>query len=177
MLGLTPNDEVNSLFAREARDDFDVPATFAAINTLSKGMTPALLRKQGSHMLFDGPTDVERWNVRFRHGIARFDRFHWVGAPESAAEPGEADAERARGVNEADPFVILMLRRSGRWDLMHADLTPRMGDVAVIAIHEAEVNEAYTELARLGWAPGEEAEAEAEAAAADEAETIAESAG
>lgn len=156
VVGLTPNDEVNSLFAREARDDFNVPATFAAINTLTKGMTPALLRKQGSHMLFDAAKDVERWNVRFRHGIARLDRFHWVGAPEEPSAVSDAETDRARGVNEADPYVILLVRRGSRWDLMHADLSPRTGDVAVVAIHAAEVNEAYTELARLGWAPGED---------------------
>ena len=156
VLGMTPNDEVNSLFAREARDDFDVPETFAAINTVTQGMTPALLEKRGSHMLFDGPKDVERWNVRFRHGIARLERFHWVGA----AQPAEPTADEEKGDvprrgREADPYVILAVQRAGRWLLMTPNLAPRRGDEAVVAIHEPEVSEAYTRLARRGWAPGE----------------------
>ncbi|MBW2316623.1 MAG: cation:proton antiporter, partial [Deltaproteobacteria bacterium] len=161
VVGLTPNDEVNSLFAREARDDFGVPETFAAINRVTKGTTPALLEKQGSQMLFDGAKDVERWNVRFRHGIARLERFHWVGQAEGGvADAGESNGEGMRGRRDADPYVIMAVERAGRWQLMHAGLTPRAGDVAVAALHEPEAVEAQTQLARAGWAPGETIEPE-----------------
>ena len=163
VLGLTPNDEVNSLFAREARDDFDVPETFAAINRVTKGMTPALLEKRGSYMLFDAEKDVERWNVRFRHGIARIDRFHWVGPPED--EPGdeeqESSSEAPRSAKALEPYVILAIERGGRWLLMHTGLSPRSGDLAVVAIHVPEAAEAQTRLALLGWAPGEDEPEEA----------------
>ena len=150
-IGLTPNDEVNSLFARECRDDHDVPQTYVVINTLTRGMTPSLVEKQGSHMAFDGPKDVERWNVRFRHGIAHIERFHFVGAPESAEE-SEAGT---LGRREGDPYVILAVERAGAWQVMHAALAPRTGDVAAVAIHEPEATEAHTRLGRAGWSPGE----------------------
>jgi len=158
VLGLTSNDEVNSLFVREARDEFHVPETFAAINRVTTGMTPALLEKQGSRMLFDGSKDVERWNVRFRHGIARVERFRFVGLPEAKPEE-EGRGEALRGTREADPFVILAVQRGGRWQLMHPGLAPRAGDRAAVAVHAPEASEAHQRLARAGWAPGGEEEA------------------
>ena len=158
-IGLSANDEVNSLFAREARDDFGVPETFAAINRLSQGMTPERLARQGSRMLFDGEKDVARWNVRFRHGIARIERFHFVGASEPAgsAAPQASPAVPLRSRRDADPFVILALERGGRWQLMHARLEPRPGDRAAAAIHVPEAAEAQTQLGRAGWAPAADA--------------------
>jgi NhaP-type Na+/H+ or K+/H+ antiporter len=176
VVGLTPNDEVNSLFAREAREDFGVPQTFAAINTVSKGMTPALLEKQGSRMLFDGTKDVERWNVRFRHGQARIERFHWVGKPDTPAEDkdkGEGVGDMPRPARDADPFVILAVRRGSQWQLMQPDLAARAGDVAVVAVNESESSEALTRLARLGWAPGEADDAPKGSTDGSEAETAA----
>jgi NhaP-type Na+/H+ or K+/H+ antiporter len=165
VVGLTPNDEVNSLFAREAREDFGVPETFAAINRVTQGMTPELLAKRGSRMLFDGAKDVERWNVRFRHGIARLERFHWVGPPEGATTSGAEELER-RPSRDVDPYVILAVERGGRWQLMHSGFSPRAGDVAVAALHEPEAGEAQAQLARIGWAPGDGREPEAPEAVA-----------
>ncbi|MDH3199200.1 MAG: cation:proton antiporter, partial [Candidatus Krumholzibacteria bacterium] len=159
VVGLTPNDEVNSMFAREAREEFGVPETFAAINRVTQGMTPALLEKRGTRVLFDGTKDVERWNVRFRHGIARIDRFHWVGAPPAAdkeAEPGPEPVEARRSARDAEPYVILALRRGSAWQLMHVGVAPKPGDVALVALHEPEATLAQTQLARAGWAPGEQ---------------------
>jgi len=162
-VGLTPNDEVNSLFAREAREDFGVPETYAAINRVTLGMTPALLEKRGSRLAFDGPKDVERWNVRFRHGIARIARFEWAGLPQelaSAERTEDKPAEAARRGREVDPFVILTIERAGRWQLMHPGFAPRPGDVAAVALHEPEAPEACARLARAGWAPAPEAPVE-----------------
>jgi len=177
VVGLSPNDEVNSLFAREAREDFGVPESFAAINRVTQGMTPELLAKRGSRMLFDGPKDVERWNVRFRHGIARLERFHWVGRPEggeeTAAKEGDGGgaSEALERRRDADPYVILAVLRGGSWQLMHVGFTPRTGDVAVVALHEPEAGEAHTRLGRLGWAPGGEDADVPDSAADSEAQT------
>lgn len=171
VVGLTANDEVNSLFAREAREDFGVPSVFAAINRVTAGMTPALLEKQGTHMLFDGPKDVERWNVRFRHGSAGIHRFHWEGAPETDEEDGNGNGEGLRSSRDVDPYVVLAFRRGSAWQLMRVGAVPRSGDVALVAIHEPETREAHTMLARAGWAPGEEPEPAPGEAAAEQLES------
>ncbi len=145
-VGLTANDQVNSLFVREARDDFDVPASYVALARGPRGVTPRILAKQGSRLLFDAPKDVERWNVRFRHGMAEVRTFAWVGVPESAEE------EPARGAGDADPFVVLAVERAGVLEPMHAEWEAREGDAARVAVYLSQEEAAVAALARLGWA-------------------------
>jgi NhaP-type Na+/H+ or K+/H+ antiporter len=153
-IGLTPNDELNSLFAREAREEFGVPETYVALGGQSRGVTPKLLEKQGSRVLFDGPKDVERWDVRFRHGLARIERFAVAGA--AAAGPSPAEAASADG--RVERFVVLAVERGGLALPMHADLALRAGDFAIAAVHSEEREAALAALAKRGLAPAPEAE-------------------
>ncbi len=153
-IGLTANAEINSLFAREARDDFGVPETYVAVGR-TEGVPTRILEKQASRMLFDGPKDVERWNVRFRHGAVELASFRF-------AEPRE-DEEAPAPVGSLDAFVILLLERGGARQPMHAELEPRAGDLARVAIYGPEAPAARGALARAGWLPAGEEVAAAEA--------------
>jgi len=159
-VGLTANDEVNSLFAREAREDFDVPETYVAVGR-GTTVTSRILRKQSSRTLFDGPKDVERWNVRLRHGQVRLERFRFVGRPEGAPEEAQA---------AVDPFVLLTVERDGVRMPMHSELEPREGDIAVVALYGAEAEGGRRMLQERGWQrEGPEPPAEDEAPAEEEA--------
>ena len=144
-IGLTANDEVNALFAREARDDYDVPETYVSVSKGS-GVTSRILAKQASRAVFDGPKDVERWNVRLRHGSAELLPFRYVGAPE-----GEAAAPAAGSA--ADAFLVLVVERADTRMPMHADLELKADDRAQVAVHLPERDHAEEALARLGWQP------------------------
>ncbi len=169
VLGITANDEVNSLFAREARDDFDVPESYVAIS--SRGaVTARILEKQGSDVLFDGPKEVERWNVRFRHGAVRVATFRWAGKPEppevSDETGGDAEAREPRerlGAREtaSDTFVVLAVAVGDRWTPMHAGLVLRPDVLASVAIHEPDEATALETLRELGFVPHREEPAEA----------------
>lgn len=148
VLGLTANEEVNSLFAREARDDFDVPETYVAVGRKPSSVTPRILEKQASRALFDGPKDVERWNVRFRQGMTRIGRFRFGSATEWTAAP-------PAGAADADPYVILAVQRGGPPSPMHAGFRPRADDLAMVAIHLDEESEALAALRKRGWIPDE----------------------
>jgi hypothetical protein len=147
-IGLTANDEVNSLFAREAREDFSVPDTYVALARGERGVTPRILEKQGSRLLFDGPKDVERWNVRFRHAMAEVRRFGFRAVEEEPDDSGELAAS-----SDADPFLFLALERSAGREPMYAAYAPKQGDVARVAIYRTEQDDALASLARLGWVP------------------------
>jgi hypothetical protein len=150
-VGLTSNDQVNSLFAREATEDFDVERTYVALaRSEQRGVTPRILAKQSSGLLFDGPKDVERWNVRFRHGLAGVRTFVAAARrPEAPPEPeAVADADA-----DADSFAVLAVKRGGVWWPMHAGFEPKEGDVARVAIYRAEAPRALEGLAALGWEP------------------------
>jgi Trk K+ transport system NAD-binding subunit len=145
-VGLTANDEVNSLFAGEARQDFGVPETYVALRKGSTSVTPRILEKQESHRLFDGPKDVERWNVRLRHGSARVETLHFTGIPEE-----EGAGENGRTSTQRDDHLVLAVRRGAGWSPMHAGFEAREGDHAAVVVHSAEEASAYQALQRLGW--------------------------
>jgi NhaP-type Na+/H+ or K+/H+ antiporter len=143
-VGLTPNDEVNSIFAREARDAFRVPRTYVAVSRIGTAVTPAVLERQSSRSLFDRPKDVERWSVRLRHDAARLERYRHRGegadsAP--AAAPGGA----------SDPWLVLAVERSGTVEPMYDGFVPRAGDVGFVLVHVPEATAAAEALHRLGW--------------------------
>jgi NhaP-type Na+/H+ or K+/H+ antiporter len=145
-VGLTPNDEVNSIFAREARDAFRVPRTYVAVSRIGTAVTPAVLERQSSHSLFDRPKDVERWSVRLRHDAARLERYrHRGGGAASAPAPAPGGA--------SDPWLVLAVERSGTVEPMHDGFVPRAGDVAFVLVHVPEAGAASEALRRLGWDP------------------------
>ncbi|MEN8181041.1 MAG: cation:proton antiporter, partial [Myxococcota bacterium] len=148
VVGLTPNETVNSLFAREAREQFRVPESYVAVARGEGGLPEEILERQRSHLLFDRPKDVARWNVRFRHGDVRQGRF--VRSGESEAPAGASETRTPR---RPDSFLILTLQRGGRVDPMHANLELREGDEATVVLHVEEEAEALEALATLGWTP------------------------
>jgi hypothetical protein len=148
-VGLTANDQVNSLFAREASEDFNVESTYVALARSQRGVTPRILAKQSSRLLFDGAKDVERWNVRFRHGLAGVRTFVASGVVPEEPPPAAA----AEAGDETDPFAVLAVRRGGTWWPMHAGYQPKEGEAARVAIYRAEAPRALEALAALGWEP------------------------
>ncbi len=141
VLGITPNDEVNSLFAREATDDFGVESTYVARSRDQSSVRERILEKQGSHALFDGPTDVLRWNVRFRHQLGDVTRFRFVGTSEESEENGRHD----------DGYILLTRRRGEEVVPMHMGLAIREGDEADVALFLTERDDMIEKLRRSGW--------------------------
>lgn len=156
VVGLTANDEVNSLFAQEAREEFGVREAYVALNRTDAGVTPAMLGKRGIRMLFDGAKEVERWNVRFRHGQTRVARFRWAGKP-AEEKPGPDEEtrrlEHGRPAAGPDAYVLLAVQRGGVWSPVHTQLEPKAEDVVAVALYLAEEETARQELERLGWTP------------------------
>jgi len=153
VVGTTPNETVNSLFVREARERFSVPQAYVALEGGQAGVPRRLLERDRIHALFDGEKDVERWNVRFRHRLAEVVHCRWKPPPEPAEE---ADASVPPAPAVEDLFLVLTLERGGRVEPMHDALELREGDAAAIALHVERRDEALAALAALGWQPPEE---------------------
>jgi NhaP-type Na+/H+ or K+/H+ antiporter len=154
VVGLTANESVNHLFASEATARFGVPKAYVALERGSIGLPRELLDRHGIHVVFDGPRDLERWNVRFRHGLASIGRFHFGEESTSEDVPMRANA---------DPYLILAIERDERIEPMRQDFEPKQGDFATIAVLDEREGEALSALAAIGWTPHEpEEEADAE---------------
>jgi hypothetical protein len=137
-IGLTPNETLNGLFVERARSIFDVPQTHIALASLDHGLTPDLV---GGTVLFEGPHDVERWDVRLRHGDVEVERFLRLGDPKHDAEP--------EPIGEC--FAMLCILRGDRMLVVHTDLRFSEGDVVSVAIHSPDREEAEEALRARGW--------------------------
>ena len=145
-VGLTPNETLNSLFAGQARELFGVPRAYVALAHLEAGVTPELVRRYEAEPLFDGPHDVERWDVRFRHGDLVVERFEHH-PPEDAASASDPEG------SAREHSVLLAIRRNGQVFPMSMAFEPKEGDVASAALYAPERAEALEALRRLGWEP------------------------
>jgi NhaP-type Na+/H+ or K+/H+ antiporter len=156
VIGLTANNELNSHFVGEARDEFGVRDGYVAVNRATSDVTARIVEKQESRVLFDGPKDVERWHVRFRHGDALIRHFRYAGLEESEREAGAAtddDGKRNSGGRSLDPYILLAIQRGERWNPMHEGIELEVGEVCAVAVHVAAEQAVEAALARLGWQP------------------------
>jgi hypothetical protein len=142
VIGLTTSAVLNHLFAEEAGEQFGVPERYVAADRGSQA-SERLAERSRARVLFDRPKDVERWNVRLRHGLTdqlalRFGK---------AAEEGDPSAARTR----PDAFLLLAAQRDRHWAPMHRGWLPQAGDRAIALVHSEERAQAEEALAALGW--------------------------
>jgi len=158
VIGLTANNEVNSHFAGEARDEFGVRDGYVAVNLGSGDVTSRIVEKQESRVLFDGPKDVERWHVRLRHGdvaVRTFRHQEPEGAAEAGGEAADPGESRATAADGAGLFIVLAVKRGERWVPMSQDLEIEAGETSAVAIYQPHEEAAEEALARIGWIPAE----------------------
>jgi hypothetical protein len=150
-VGMTPNQVLNSVFVSRARELFDVPQGYIAMTKAGSGIAPDLIERGEARVLFDGPHDTERWEVRGRHGEVDVEEWRVVrkpGEPEGAPKAGER-------------VVLLGVRRGKRaWPMYEREKLIE-GDRIAVAIHVPERAEAE---AYLRWRGLEPPEPEAEEA-------------
>lgn len=176
-VGVTHNDHLNSLFIGQARSLFQVPNGYVAVDALDKMEVPEHVKRHHGEVLFEGPHDTARWDVRLRHGdaVIEYFAFHPVPEPKAEATREESAKEESAkpepgkaGKSVGERFVILAVRRGERIAPMTLGYQAREGEIASVAIHGPEREEAYRLLAELGWSERVEPP---EAAAAREART------
>jgi NhaP-type Na+/H+ or K+/H+ antiporter len=151
-VGLTFNEHLNSLFVRKALDSFGVSRGLVATESLFGEQAPSHLPAENADVLFDGPHDHERWDVRWRHGQVVVEPF--VFEPGSTPAEGEvADEVKTATARSRELFVIVSVRSGSHVSPMRRGYSVRPGDVASVAIHAPERDAALELLAAQGWEP------------------------
>ena len=102
-IGVTANQMLNSVFVSRAHDFFKVPEGYIAVVRPDLGIAPDLVDKGDAHMLFDGPHEVERWDVRARHGDLAIELWEYVGEAAERAEEGSLQRQRALRARQRRP--------------------------------------------------------------------------
>ncbi|MFQ5458361.1 MAG: cation:proton antiporter, partial [Myxococcota bacterium] len=144
-IGLTTNTAVNALFAREASEIFGVPDTYVAVDSIDPGVTPERIDRERGKVLFDGPKELGRWNVRFRHGEAPVIHFRYLSLPEAPEENGREAKSRA------ETWVHLTTHRDKKLGIMDPSGAPRPGDIGAFVLHGSALKEGEDALRAIGW--------------------------
>jgi len=165
-IGLTPNQTVNAVFVNRAHEFFRVPRSYIAVQALETGLAAELVRNQEATILFDGVHDIERWDVRLRHGGVeigdfRFDPALLPAPPEASDQEPEPAAPEPPPIGEK--LVLLTLKRgSGPMVPMWRSYKPQPDDRVVAALHVPDMDDALAALAARGFErierPAEEGE-------------------
>ena len=92
--------------------------------------------------------DLERWDVRARRASVGIDRWSYTGTP--------IDETDERKLDWGERFIVLIVERGRDTLIASHNYTPKSGDVAVIAVHDRERDEAEEVLRKLGWEALEE---------------------
>jgi len=150
VIGVTPNQMLNGVFVSQTRDRFGVPVGYVAVSQAGKGIAPDLVRSEVAGVLFDGPHDMERWDVWYRHEQVSIEEWVYGGPPKP---PEGEELETKPPPNNGERFVILAVARGKQVRPMHATFKLQAGDVASVAVREDESSRAHDILRELGWSP------------------------
>jgi NhaP-type Na+/H+ or K+/H+ antiporter len=145
--GVTPNQVLNSVFVNRAHESFRVPERYIAVTNRAEGLAMELVARDEARVLFDGPHDVERWDVRRRHGEVVLERWSFAGEPE------RAEGESPPAANEL--LVMLVMRRGNRVRPVHERHEWKADDLAFVAVNENDAEEAHRVLRAWGFVPAE----------------------
>lgn len=148
VVALTANRTLNSVFVGRARDRFGVPNGLVATSETGVGLLSEQVGSGEAKVAFEGPHDVERWDVRGRRGDIEVAQF--VLTPIEVEEKAE-ETTSAGGMSES--FVMLAVEREGAMLVMDGRWTFREGDLLSVALHVPEREDAMRELALQGWHP------------------------
>ncbi len=151
-IGLTSDEILNSIFVTEARERFAVPDGHVARSSLGSSASPDFVERQEAKVLFEGPHDVDRWDVRWRHGDLSVERLPFR-ADSIAPDPSESAMQESESTQEL--YVILAIRRGERAFPMSRGFQPRNGDIAAVAVHDPDRDEALRRLGEMGWTKAE----------------------
>ena len=148
VVALTGNDTLNGVFSRRARELFGVPTSLIVGAQTTGGVGSEMIGRGAAQMVFDGPHDIERWDVRARRGDVEIIHLLFEGAPERQQETCDASTAPSN-----ERYVLLALEHDGHLKPMSTQNVPQIGDRAVLALHLPDRAEALEILSNEGWAP------------------------
>jgi NhaP-type Na+/H+ or K+/H+ antiporter len=149
-LAVTPNEEVNLLFARNVMDEYRVPRAWIALRKGHVSVTAAMVEEAGAHVLFGAPRSVDFWTLRLERGTARIETWVYV-RPDASLETSPAGLARASEL-EVLPIAV---RRRDRVRLVDDRTDFRTGDRLIAAVFQERRDQAESWFREHGWEPAE----------------------
>lgn len=142
---VTPNEGVNLLLARKAREVYRVPRAYVALLHRTLGVQDEQVHEAGAVVLFGAAVDIGGWAHDLLQNTAFSSRWRYRGE----GEPGPW-AE-----SEGQPLLALVLRRGRAAVPVDDETRLRPGDVVHVAMTRAGAAVAEAWLRTRGWVPEE----------------------
>jgi len=139
----TPNEEINFIFARRAREILRVSDLWVALRRHHQGIRPEMLEEIRAHVLYGGPHQLEVWALRFERGLVALEWWR----------PGE-EVDEIPGLESEETISTLLpvaLRRGDDVVPFSSDVTPKEGDAVAFALFTEREDEAREALTGSGW--------------------------
>ncbi|MDH3197882.1 MAG: cation:proton antiporter [Candidatus Krumholzibacteria bacterium] len=148
VVAMLTNDGINLLFARKAREEYDVGTAYVAIPRGHGALSPAIVEAAGARVLFANEVDVELWDVRARRGLTSLRLMRFTG---TRSEEG-TDAASLEIPKEEQNLLLPLARVS------HSGAVTPVGDGNVATdirvywlVFAERENEALRWLESNGW--------------------------
>jgi len=148
-IAITPNEEVNLLFASKVIHDHGVRHVQVAIRIEETGITAEMVIGRGASLLFGSATDIDHWSHRLSRSSVSVEVWEWSPGEPPAQSGEEMTASLAA---EGDGILLPMAYLRGeqisavdnRWK-------PGPGDRVHFAIMQEGRETAVSLLSRFGW--------------------------
>ena len=147
-LAVTPNEEVNLLFARSAVEEFKVPGVYVAVRRDRSLVNPAIVKQAGAEVLFGAPRDLDMWSVRLRRGLAELEswRLERIVERKDAEGKEEGTFEMPEGL-----LMPLVMQRGNDVGPVNSGAEFKKGDVVHFAVFSEQRVDAHIWFAKRGW--------------------------
>jgi hypothetical protein len=150
-VGVLPNEAVNLLFARKARDEYRVPHVYVALQRGQPSVDPKMVQEMGGAVLFGDETDLELWSVRIRRGIAAVEVWRLRVTEEKPENDGANPVELPKDMRHN--LLPLAIREDKTIGLLDNRTKIREGDSVFWLVFAERRDDTVKWLEQSGWEP------------------------
>ncbi len=147
VLAVTTNDELNVLFAHQARRDYGVPLVWVGMRKHHVSLTRDQVRQGGARVLFAAPRRMDLWSLRLDRKTASVQ--NWKR--EKASKTVRSSAEELFAEERHHAFLPLVSRRGTRIQPIDATLSFKDGDGLTVLVFDEQRVEGEEWLRDNGW--------------------------
>ncbi len=142
-IALTPNEEVNLMWARSTVEHFDMERVYVACRRDRSTVTPALVEQSDASVLFGQPRDLELWSLRFRRQTVEIGAWSRSMSGEDAGGPAKFPENL---------ILPLLVRRKDKVRPYDSRKPPRPKETLILGLYTEQRDQAETWLAENGYA-------------------------
>jgi hypothetical protein len=143
-IAITPNEEVNLLFAKRVREETRVPTLFVALQREQEGIPIENVHEARAVVLFGRSRRLDEWTERLDHRAATVERWARTATP---------DAEFEDELHDVGSLLVLAVRRRGRMRPYDDEVQLGSKEEIAVIIDSGRREAAESALRERGWAP------------------------